>query len=230
MIHDVLPPIPAVWEPLRQEMSESDTYRKLLAFLQCEFDAGETILPLREDTFKALELTSLGETKVVLLGQDPYHTPGMPHGLCFSVPPEIRSLPPSLKNIYRELSTDLGCRIPNNGSLVPWAKQGVLLLNAALTVRAHSPNSHNKCGWQLFTNRMIELLNFKSSRVVFVLWGREAQKKRSLITNPLHVVIAAAHPSPLSAGKFFGSRCFSKVNHSLTEMGLSPVDWQIADV
>lgn len=230
MIHDVLPPIPAVWGPLRQEMSESDTYRKLLAFLQCELDAGETILPLREDTFKALELTSLGETKVVLLGQDPYHTPGMPHGLCFSVPPEIRSLPPSLKNIYRELSTDLGCRIPNNGSLVPWAKQGVLLLNASLTVRAHSPNSHNKRGWQLFTNRMIELLNFKSSRVVFVLWGREAQKKRSLITNPLHVVIAAAHPSPLSAGKFFGSRCFSKVNHSLTEGGLSPVDWQIPDV
>ncbi|MCW5798589.1 MAG: Uracil-DNA glycosylase [Nitrospira sp.] len=230
MIQRVLPPIPSDWASLLKDMTESDTYQRLLAFLKLEIEAGETILPSRKDTFKALELTSHGSVTVVLLGQDPYHTPGMAHGLCFSVPPEIRSLPPSLKNIYRELHNDLGCRIPNNGCLIPWAEQGILLLNTALTVRAHSPNSHRKCGWQHFTDRVLELLNSKSSRVVFVLWGGEAQKKRSLITNPLHVVIAAAHPSPLSAGKFFGSRCFSKVNHSLLDAGLPPIDWQIPDV
>ena len=230
MNQQVLPPIPSDWASLLMEMTESEAYRKLLAELAREITAGETILPSREDTFKAVELTSQRAVRVVLLGQDPYHTPGMAHGLCFSGPPEIRSLPPSLKNIYRELHSDLGCRMPNNGCLVPWAEQGVLLLNTALTVRAHSPNSHKKCGWQPFTDRVIKLLNAKSSRVVFVLWGGEAQKKIVLITNPLHVVIAAAHPSPLSSKKFFGSRCFSKVNHALIEEGLSPIDWQIPDV
>ncbi len=230
MIRHVLPPIPSDWASLLTEMTESESYRMLLAFLSGELEADEIILPPRNDIFTAFELTSYESVKVVLLGQDPYHTPGMAHGLCFSVPPEIRSLPPSLRNIYRELRNDLGCPIPNNGCLIPWAEQGVLLLNTALTVRAHSPNSHKKCGWHLFTDRVIELLNSKPSRVVFVLWGGEAQKKRTLITNPLHVVIAAAHPSPLSAGKFFGSRCFSRVNQSLTEAGLPPVDWQIPDV
>ena len=230
MNQHVLPCIPSDWASLLMETTEGEAYRKLLAKLTREITAGETILPSRKDTFKAFELTSQRSAKVVLLGQDPYHTPGMAHGLCFSVPPEIRSLPPSLKNIYRELHSDLGCRIPNNGCLVPWAEQGVLLLNTALTVRAHSPNSHRTYGWQPFTDRVIELMNSKSSRVVFVLWGGEAQKKRALITNSRHVVVAAAHPSPLSARKFFGCRCFSKVNQSLTDAGLSPIDWQIPDV
>ncbi|MBX3123835.1 MAG: uracil-DNA glycosylase [Nitrospira sp.] len=230
MIRHVLPPIPSDWASLLTEMTESESYRMLLAFLRGELEADEIILPPRNDIFTAFELTSYESVKVVLLGQDPYHTPGMAHGLCFSVPLAVHSLPPSLKNVYRELHDDLGCRMPNNGCLIPWAKQGVLLLNTALTVRAHSPNSHNKCGWHRFTDRVIQLLNAKSSRVVFVLWGGEAQKKIALITNPLHVVVAAAHPSPLSAKKFLGSRCFSKVNQALIEVGKLPIDWQIPDV
>jgi len=230
MNQEILPPIPSEWAALLEEITKSDGFRRLWACLKLETKAGNSILPSWEDTFRAFALTSYGAVKVVILGQDPYHTPGMAHGLCFSVPPEIRSLPPSLTNIYRELHSDLGCRIPNNGCLTSWAEQGVLLLNTALTVRAHSPNSHRACGWGPFTDRVIEVLNGKSERVVFVLWGREAQKKTALITNPLHVVIAAAHPSPLSARKFFGSRCFSKVNDSLMEAGLLPIDWQISDV
>jgi uracil-DNA glycosylase len=201
-----------------------------LACLNREIETGKTVLPSREDTFKAFELTSYRLLKVMVLGQDPYHTPGMAHGLCFSVPPDVRSLPPSLKNIYRELHNDLGCRIPNNGCLIPWAQQGVLLLNTALTVRAHNPNSHRKCGWHSLTDRVIQLVDAKATRVVFVLWGAEAKKKQALIANPQHVVISSAHPSPLSARKFFGSRCFSRINDSLTSAGLSAIDWQIPDV
>lgn len=225
-----LPAIPPDWRGLLKDVTESDSWEKLLAFLQGEAEIGETVLPSPDDTFKAFQLTSYSSVKVVLLGQDPYHTPGMPHGLCFSVPPQVRPLPPSLKNIYRELHDDLGCRIPNNGCLTPWAEQGVLLLNTALTVRAHKPNSHRNCGWQRLTNRVIQLVDAKSTRVVFVLWGAEAQKKQALITSPQHAVICCAHPSPLSARKFFGSRCFSRINHSLTEAGLSAIDWQIPDI
>ncbi|MFZ1503059.1 MAG: uracil-DNA glycosylase, partial [Nitrospira sp.] len=170
------------------------------------------------------------QVRVLLLGQDPYHTPGMAHGLCFSVPPHVRPIPPSLRNVYRELRDDVGCRIPNNGCLEPWAKQGILMLNAVLTVRAHAANSHRGRGWEIFTDRIIELVNAKPTRVVFVLWGGEAKKKRALVTNPQHVVIACAHPSPLSVRNFFGSRCFSQVNRALTEMGLAPIDWQIPDI
>lgn len=226
----MLPLVPPDWNALLRDTIASDSYRKLLAFLEREASEGETVLPSPESVFRAFQVTSPSSVKVVILGQDPYHTPGMAHGLCFSVPLEIRSLPPSLKNVYRELHNDLGCRIPNNGCLIPWAEQGVLLLNTALTVRAHTPNSHRKCGWQGFTDRVIELVNSKPTRVVFVLWGGEAQKKQSLITNPHHVVIACAHPSPLSAQKFFGSRCFSRINHSLIDARLSPIDWQIPDV
>jgi len=167
---------------------------------------------------------------VLLVGQDPYPTPGHAHGLCFSVQPTVRPLPLSLRNVYRELHEDVGCRIPNNGYLEPWARQGVLMLNTVLTVRARQANSHQGRGWELFTDRMIELVAAKQTRVVFVLWGREAQKKRTLITQSHHVVVACAHPSPLSVRKFFGCRCFSHINRDLADAGMAPIDWQIPDI
>ncbi|MDH4186461.1 MAG: uracil-DNA glycosylase, partial [Nitrospira sp.] len=148
----------------------------------------------------------------------------------FSVPPTVRHLPQSLRNVYRELHSDVGCRIPNNGYLESWAKQGVLLLNTVLTVRAGQANSHQGRGWELFTDRIIELVAAKPTRVVFLLWGRQAQKKRSLITQSHHTVVVTAHPSPLSARKFYGCRCFSQVNRDLVEAGMVPIDWQIPDV
>jgi uracil-DNA glycosylase len=167
---------------------------------------------------------------VLLVGQDPYPTPGHAHGLCFSVQPTVRPLPFSLRNIYRELHEDVGCSIPNNGYLESWARQGVLMLNTVLTVRAHQANSHQGYGWEQFTDRMIELVAAKETRVVFVLWGRDAQKKRKLITQPHHVVVACAHPSPLSVRKFFGCRCFSHINRDLVDAGMGPINWQISDV
>ncbi|MGC3976417.1 MAG: uracil-DNA glycosylase [Nitrospira sp.] len=226
----MLPPIPSDWRLLLKDVTDGDHYQKLLTLLRLEVAAGEMVLPSPAETFKAFELTSYRSVRVILLGQDPYHTPGMAHGLCFSVPPDVPSIPPSLKNIFRELRNDLGCDIPNNGSLIPWARQGVLLLNSALTVRAHMPNSHRKFGWQEITDRVIKLLDAKTTRVVFVLWGAEAQKKQVLIRNPQHVVISSAHPSPLSARNFFGSRCFSRINDSLTAAGLSAIDWQLPNV
>ena len=225
-----LPPIPSGWKQLLKTETSSKSYRRLETFLEQEAAGGQVILPPRSDIFRALRATPYESVRVLLLGQDPYHTPGMPHGLCFSVPRHVQRLPPSLKNVYRELHEDLGCRIPNNGCLEPWAEQGVLLLNTALTVRAHMPNSHRNCGWQGLTDRVIQLVDAKATRVVFVLWGAEAQKTQTLITNPHHVVISSAHPSPLSARKFFGCRCFSRINHSLTAAGLSAIDWQIPDV
>ncbi|HZC82702.1 MAG TPA: uracil-DNA glycosylase, partial [Nitrospiraceae bacterium] len=148
----------------------------------------------------------------------------------FSVKPTVRPLPFSLRNVYRELHEDVGCQIPNNGYLESWARQGILMLNTVLTVRAHQANSHQGCGWEQFTDRMIELVAAKETRVVFVLWGREAQKKRKLITHSHHTVVACAHPSPLSVRKFFGCRCFSHVNRDLVDAGLGPIDWQIPDV
>lgn len=226
----MLPSIPSSWKQLLSKQLNSRNYQDLEMFLDQEADAGQVILPPSRDVFAALRKTPMDEVKVLLLGQDPYPTPGMAHGLCFSVPSHIRSLPPSLKNIYKELKSDLGCRIPNNGCLDSWARQGVLLLNAVLTVRAHSANSHRGRGWEAITDRIIEVLNGKPTRVVYVLWGGEAKKKRRLITNPQHVVITCAHPSPLSARNFFGSRCFSKVNEALMEVGIDPINWQIPDV
>ena len=226
----MLPPIPSGWKTLLKDETTSNSFRTLDAFLKREAADGRTILPTRQDIFRSMRTTSYKAVRVLLLGQDPYHTPGMAHGLCFSVRPQIRSLPPSLKNIYKELRDDVGCRIPNNGCLEPWARQGVLMLNTVLTVRAHVANSHRGRGWEAVTDRILEVVNAKPTRVVFVLWGGEAKKKRSLITSAQHVVVTSAHPSPLSAGKFFGSRCFSQVNQALTEANLPPIDWQIPDI
>lgn len=226
----MLPSVPSSWKHLLAKQLNSRNYRDLEMFLAQEAEGGQVILPPARDIFAALRETPFEEVKVLVLGQDPYHTPGLAHGLCFSVSSHIRSLPPSLKNIYKELRDDLGCRIPNNGCLEPWARQGVLLLNAVLTVRAHSANSHRGRGWEAITDRVIEVVNGKATRVVYVLWGEEAKRKRPLITNPQHVVIACAHPSPLSARNFFGSRCFSRVNGALLDVGIDPIDWQIPDV
>lgn len=167
---------------------------------------------------------------MVILGQDPYHDVGQAHGLCFSVKPDVK-IPPSLVNIYQELRDDLGCTIPNNGYLVKWAKQGVMLLNTVLTVRAHSANSHRGIGWEEFTDAAIRVLNEQDRPIVFILWGRPAQKKKAMLNNPKHLILESPHPSPLSArGGFFGSRPFSKTNDFLEENGLTPIDWQIENV
>lgn len=226
----MLPPIPSPWKKLLKTEGINAVFQALNVFLEKEAAEGQTVLPPREDVFRALLTTPYDRIKVLLLGQDPYHTPGMAHGLCFSIQPHVRSLPPSLKNIYRELRDDVGCRVPNNGCLEPWARQGVLMLNAVLTVRAHAPNSHRGRGWEFVTDRIIEAIDAKPTRVVFVFWGQEAKKKQALITNAHHVVITAAHPSPLSARKFFGCRCFSQINRALTEKSMTPIDWQIPDM
>ena len=179
------------------------------------------------EIFSTLQCTAYSDVKVVILGQDPYHGPGQAHGFSFSVKPGI-DIPPSLQNIYKELASDLGCYIPQTGYLKKWADQGVLMLNAVLTVRAGQANSHKGRGWEIFTDRVIELLNEREKPVVFLLWGRNARNKKALITNPNHLVLEAAHPSPLSAyNGFFGCRHFSKANDFLQSHGMTPVDWQI---
>lgn len=177
--------------------------------------------------FNAFNLCPFDRVKVVIIGQDPYHEPGQAHGLCFSVKPGI-DIPPSLQNIYQELHDDLGCTIPDHGCLTKWARQGVLLLNTVLTVRAHQANSHRGIGWEEFTDAAIRILNKQERPIVFILWGRPAQAKRAMLDNPQHLVLTAPHPSPLSAYRgFFGSRPFSKTNAFLQEHGITPVDWQI---
>ena len=174
--------------------------------------------------------TSLADTRVVILGQDPYHGPGQAHGLSFSVKEGV-STPPSLQNMFKELQDDLGCFIPNNGHLLTWAQQGVLLLNTVLTVRAHEANSHKNRGWESFTDKVIETINRKNEPVVFLLWGSHAQKKAELITNRQHTLIRSPHPSPLSAHRgFFGSKPFSRANEFLRNMGLQEMDWQIPNL
>jgi uracil-DNA glycosylase len=215
---------------LLKEETRKPYYRALDAFLEQELAGEQTILPARNDIFNALAATSYDRVRVLLVGQDPYPTPGHAHGLCFSVKPTVRPLPFSLRNVYRELHEDVGCQIPNNGYLEPWARQGVLMLNTVLTVRAHQANSHQGYGWEQFTDRMIEMVAEKETRVVFVLWGRDAQKKQKLITQAHHAVVACAHPSPLSVRKFFGCRCFSHINRNLVDAGLGPINWQIPDV
>ncbi|MCR5295758.1 MAG: uracil-DNA glycosylase [Lachnospiraceae bacterium] len=188
----------------------------------------ETVYPPGEDIFNAFQFTPLERVKVVILGQDPYHEPGQANGLCFSVRKGIR-IPPSLVNIYKELSDDLGCPKPESGDLTGWARQGVLLLNTVLTVRAHEANSHRGIGWEEFTDAAIRILADLDRPLVFILWGGSARKKKALIHNPAHLVIESPHPSPLSAsGGFFGSRPFSRTNAFLTENGLDPVDWAAA--
>lgn len=204
-------------------------YAKLFQFVKQEYDTMQ-VFPPSEDIFNAFHLTPLKEVKVVILGQDPYHNDGQAHGLCFSVKPDVE-IPPSLVNIYQELHDDLGCYIPDNGYLVKWAKQGVLLLNTVLTVRAHAAFSHRNMGWEEFTDAAIRVLNNEDRPMIFILWGRPAQMKKSMLNNPKHLILEAPHPSPLSAYRgFFGSRPFSKTNDFLEQNGLTPIDWQIENI
>lgn len=204
-------------------------YRKLYEFVRQEYNTTQ-VFPPADDIFNAFHLTPLSEVRVVIIGQDPYHNEGQAHGLCFSVRPDV-DIPPSLANIYQELHDDLGCYIPNNGYLVKWAKQGVLMLNAVLTVRAHVANSHQGKGWEEFTDAAIRALDRQDRPIVFLLWGRPAQMKKSMLHNPNHLVLEAPHPSPLSAYRgFFGSRPFSQTNRFLKEHGVEPIDWQIENV
>lgn len=204
-------------------------YKKLYEFVRQEYNTTQ-VFPPAEDIFNAFHLTPLSQVKVVIIGQDPYHNVGQAHGLCFSVRPDV-DIPPSLVNIYQELHDDLGCDIPNNGYLVKWAKQGVLMLNTVLTVRAHMANSHQGKGWEEFTNAAISALDKQDRPIVFILWGRPAQMKKSMLHNPNHLILEAPHPSPLSAYRgFFGSKPFSQTNRFLKEHGVEPIDWQIENV
>ncbi|MCI8865640.1 MAG: uracil-DNA glycosylase [Lachnospiraceae bacterium] len=212
-------------EPLSEEFKKP-YYKKLYDTVKSEYEARQ-IFPAAEDIFNAFEFTPLSEVKVVILGQDPYHNVGQAHGLCFSVKPDV-AIPPSLVNIYQELHDDLGCTVPDNGYLVKWAKQGVMLLNTVLTVRAHAANSHRGIGWEEFTDAAIKILNQQDRPMVFILWGRPAQAKKAMLNNPKHLILEAPHPSPLSAHRgFFGSKPFSKTNAFLEANGLAPIDWQI---
>jgi uracil-DNA glycosylase len=220
--------LPADWQAVLAGEFAQPYFRRLEEFVTAERQA-HTIFPPEEDLFTAFRLTPYERVKVVLLGQDPYPGEGQAHGLAFSVRPGVKP-PPSLANIFKELRDDLGCPAPDNGSLVPWAKQGVLLLNAVLTVRAHAPGSHANHGWETFTDPVIRALNARPEPVVFLLWGAYAQKKGQLIDAGRHRVLTAAHPSPLSAKKFFGSRPFSRANQALQELGQAPVDWQLPNL
>lgn len=217
------------WNHLLANEFQKEYYLKLRAFLAQEYRT-QTVYPDMYDIFNALHLTSYSDTKVVIIGQDPYHQPNQAHGLCFSVKEGVE-IPPSLQNIYKELQNDLGCYIPNNGTLIPWAKQGVLLLNAVLTVRAHQAASHRMMGWENFTDNVISLLSRSPNPIVFLLWGAFAQSKASFITAPHHLVLKAPHPSPLSAYRgFFGCKHFSKTNAFLSQTSLKPIDWQIPNL
>lgn len=214
------------WAHLLQEEFEKPYYLELRNFLIQEYRE-QTIYPDKHDIFNALHYTAFKDTKVVILGQDPYHGPNQAHGLSFSVKPGINT-PPSLKNIFKELKDDLGYEIPNHGYLVKWAKEGVLMLNAVLTVRQGKPNSHQGMGWENFTDRVISLLNEREKPVVFILWGKYAQEKETLITQNQHYIIKAPHPSPFSANRgFFGSKPFSKTNSFLNEAGLDKINWEL---
>lgn len=215
-------------EFLNDEIKEA-YYIKLRAFLIDEYKT-KAIHPSMYDIFNALHYTPYHKAKVVILGQDPYHGPRQAHGLSFSVQEGIEP-PPSLVNIFKELRDDLGCDIPDNGCLIPWAKEGVLLLNAVLTVRERQANSHQGLGWEQFTNKVISLLNAREEPLCFILWGKPAQQKKSLITNRQHLIVESPHPSPLSAHRgFFGSRPFSKVNDFLVKTGQTPINWQIPNL
>ncbi len=217
------------WIPYFKEESEKEYYKKLTKTMASEY-ASRQIFPPKDQIFSAFLLTPYKDVKVVILGQDPYHNDHQAHGLCFSVQKGVE-IPPSLVNIYQELHDDLGCYIPNNGYLVKWAEQGVLMLNTVLTVRAHQANSHRMLGWETFTDRVIELVDAKEEPVVFLLWGTPAQKKAEMLHNPNHLVLKAPHPSPLSAYRgFFGCRHFSKTNEFLKAHGLEPIDWQIENI
>ena len=213
------------YEALKEEFGK-DYYKKLFQTVKEEYHT-RLIFPPADDIFNAFHLTPLKDVKVVILGQDPYHNHGQAHGLCFSVQKGV-AVPPSLENIYRELHADLGRTLPNHGCLTKWAKQGVLMLNTVLTVRAHQANSHRGIGWEEFTDAAILALNAQDRPMVYILWGSPAQRKVRMLNNPQHLILKAPHPSPLSASRgFFGSRPFSQTNAFLESHGLEPVDWQI---
>lgn len=214
------------WDEILKDEFEKEYYLKLRSFLKEEYKT-QTIYPDMYNIFNALKYTSYADVKVVILGQDPYHEPNQAHGLCFSVQKGVPA-PPSLKNIYKEIQSDLGINPPDHGELTKWAKQGILLLNTVLTVRKGHANSHKNKGWEIFTDNVIKKVNEKDSPVVFILWGGNAKQKISLITNPIHKILTSVHPSPLSAyNGFFGCRHFSKTNEFLKEIGKEPIDWSI---
>ena len=212
-----------------EEESKKEYYSKMHDYIVNEYST-KTIFPPRKNVYEALKQTPYNQVKVVILGQDPYHGDGEAHGLSFSVCPGIKT-PPSLQNIYKELNRELGCYIPNNGYLMKWAKQGVLLLNAVLTVQKDLPASHRNKGWEVFTDRIIEEIDKKDEPVVFMLWGNFAKSKKSLLKNPKHLILESAHPSPFSANHgFFGNNHFIKANEYLKKNGLTPIDWQIENI
>ena len=216
------------WDALLADEFSQEYYQKLRGFLKAEYTT-KTVYPNMHDIFNALKLTAYNDVKAVIVGQDPYINEGEAHGLSFSVCPGIKT-PPSLSNIFKELSVDVGCAAPNNGHLVHWAQQGVLLLNAVLTVEAKKSRSHAGQGWERFTDHILELLNRRKTPMAFLLWGRDAQAKGRIIDNPNHLILQAAHPSPLAGGRFFGCRHFSKTNAFLAENNLPPIDWQLPNL
>ena len=217
------------WDVLLKEEFSKDYYKELQDFLADEYQ-NHIIHPEKNEIFSALSATSYEDTKVVIFGQDPYHGENQAHGMAFSVKVGV-DIPPSLKNIYKELNGELGCYIPNHGCLEKWAKQGVLLLNASLTVRDGEANSHKGKGWEKVTDEITTILNNRRETVIFILWGNDAKKKEELITAPQHIILSAAHPSPLSASRgFFGCGHFKKVNNILTALNQEPIDWQIENI
>ncbi|MBQ2711815.1 MAG: uracil-DNA glycosylase [Clostridia bacterium] len=214
------------WNEILAPLFADERYQKIRRFLMEEYK-NHTVYPDMYDLYNCFRYTQWKDVKVVLLGQDPYHNVGQAHGLCFSVQDGVPK-PPSLENMLKELKSDLGCEIPTSGNLTAWAKQGVLLLNTSLSVRAHQANSHSKCGWAWFTDSVIHLISENKQNVVFLLWGGNARSKKPLIDTSRHLVLESVHPSPLSAyGGFFGCRHYSKTNEYLTAHGISPVDWQL---
>ena len=218
------------WLPSVEAEFKKPYYKQLYQFVKEEYSRA-TIYPPAEDIFNAMHFTPLSKVKVLILGQDPYHEPNQAHGLSFSVPVDQKNIPPSLQNIYKELNSDLGCYIPNNGYLKKWADQGVLLLNTVLTVRAHQAFSHQGKGWEQFTDAIISAVNEQDRPIVYLLWGKPAQSKMAMLNNPKHLILTAPHPSPLSAHRgFMGCKHFSKANEFLIANGQTPIDWQIENI
>ncbi|MER8185513.1 uracil-DNA glycosylase [Kitasatospora sp. NPDC094015] len=220
--------VPESWREVLAEELEKPYFAELAAFVAAQ-RAEHEVFPPSGQEFSALEATPYDQVRVLVLGQDPYHDNGQAHGMSFSVLPGVRT-PPSLRNMFKELDADLGVPAPDNGYLMPWAEQGVLLLNAVLTVRAHEANSHKAKGWEKFTDAVIKAVSARQEPVVFVLWGNYAKKKLPLIDTERHVVVQGAHPSPLSAKLFFGSRPFSQINAALEQFGTEPIDWRVPDL
>jgi uracil-DNA glycosylase len=215
------------WKLRLQDQFDQTYMRDLRNFLVQEYKSAKIIYPQGNEYFAALNIVPFNNVRVVIVGQDPYHGPGQAHGLCFSVKPGV-TLPPSLKNIFKELQNDLGCAKPDHGCLIPWARQGVVLLNSVLTVRQGEPGAHRGKGWERFTDRVIQIINDEKENVIFVLWGAYAQDKGKIIDRNKHLVLEAAHPSPFSADRgFYGCRHFSRINDHLTKIGQKPIEWAL---